>query len=234
MEVYNMSGQLKFRKNFNIPYTTIKMSGDNIIMYNSSQICVMNSRGVQKYAGNVDGTIRDFFKIGWNKYLMVLDTGVSTINSVKGADMNWTWLGLAVLVLLAFSMVDGYRHGFVKEVVSALLVLISVALVWLINPYVNQFIRENTSVYEKIQTASGSFVDSLADGKETMDDEEQKALISSMDIPDLLQKGITENNTALVYQYLAVNTFAGYISGYLANVAVNCLSFWYHTYFPQS
>ena len=70
--------------------------------------------------------------------------------------MNWTWLGLAVLVLLAFSMVDGYRHGFVKEVVSALLVLISVALVWLINPYVNQFIRENTSVYEKIQTASGS------------------------------------------------------------------------------
>ena len=84
--------------------------------------------------------------------------------------MNWTWLGLAVLVLLAFSMVDGYRHGFVKEVVSALLVLISVALVWLINPYVNQFIRENTSVYEKIQTASGSFVYSLADGKETTDD----------------------------------------------------------------
>ena len=74
-----MSGQLKFRKNFNIPYTTIQMSGDNIIMYNSSQICVMNNRGVQKYAGNVDGTIRDFFKIGWNQYLMVLDTGVSTI-----------------------------------------------------------------------------------------------------------------------------------------------------------
>lgn len=79
MEVYNMSGQLKFRKNFNVSYTTIKMSGDNIIMYNSSQICVMNSRGVQKYMGSVDGTIRDFFKIGWNKYLMVLDTGVSTI-----------------------------------------------------------------------------------------------------------------------------------------------------------
>ena len=79
-----MSGQLKFRKNFNVPYTTIKMSGDNIIMYNSSQICVMNSRGVQKYMGSVDGTIRDFFKIGWNKYLMVLDTGVSTIKFSQG------------------------------------------------------------------------------------------------------------------------------------------------------
>ncbi len=79
MEVYNMSGQLKFRKNFNVAYSTIKMSDGNIIMYNSSQICVMNSRGVQKYMGSVDGTIRDFFKIGWNKYLMVMDNGVSTI-----------------------------------------------------------------------------------------------------------------------------------------------------------
>ena len=79
MEVYSMNGQLKFRKNFNVAYSTIKMSDGNIIMYNSSQICVMNSRGVQKYMGSVDGMIRDFFKIGWNKYLMVMDNGVSTI-----------------------------------------------------------------------------------------------------------------------------------------------------------
>ena len=78
MEVYSMSGQLNSVK-FQYSIYDYKMSGDNIIMYNSSQICVMNNRGVQKYAGNVDGTIRDFFKIGWNKYLMVLDTGVSTI-----------------------------------------------------------------------------------------------------------------------------------------------------------
>lgn len=65
-----------------------------------------------------------------------------------------------------------------------------------------------------------------------MDEEEQKELISSMDIPDLLQKGITENNTALVYQYLAVNTFAGYISGYLANdSSERSFFFGMHTYF---
>lgn len=57
--------------------------------------------------------------------------------------MSWTWLGLAVLVLLAFSMVDGYRRGFIKEVVSVLLVMLSVVVVWLINPYVNSFIRDN-------------------------------------------------------------------------------------------
>ena len=79
MEVYTTGGNLKFSKNFNIPYTTIRMSGGNILMYNSSQFCVMNSRGVQKYLGAVDGTIKNFFKIGWNKYLLVLDSGVNVI-----------------------------------------------------------------------------------------------------------------------------------------------------------
>ena len=79
MEVYTTDGKLKFQQDFNIPYTTIKLSGGNILMYNSSQMCVMNSRGVQKYMGSVDGTIKDFFKIGWNQYLLVLDSGVDVI-----------------------------------------------------------------------------------------------------------------------------------------------------------
>lgn len=80
MEVYNTAdGKLKFKEDFNIPYTTIKLSGGNILMYNSSQMCVMNSRGVQKYLGSVDGTIKDFFKIGMNRYLLVLDSGVDVI-----------------------------------------------------------------------------------------------------------------------------------------------------------
>lgn len=79
MEVYTTDGKLKFQQDFNIPYTTIKLSGGNILMHNSSQMCVMNSRGVQKYMGSVDGTIKDFFKIGWNRYLLVLDSGVDMI-----------------------------------------------------------------------------------------------------------------------------------------------------------
>ena len=79
MEVNTTDGKLKFQQDFNIPYTTIKLSGGNILMYNSSQMCVMNSRGVQKYMGSVDGTIKDFFKIGWNRYLLVLDSGVDVI-----------------------------------------------------------------------------------------------------------------------------------------------------------
>ncbi|HJD24983.1 MAG TPA: hypothetical protein IAA12_00875 [Candidatus Blautia intestinipullorum] len=79
MNVYSAGGKLRFSKSFNIPYTTIKISGDSILLYNDSQICVYNSRGVQKYSGTVDGSINDFIKIGWNRYLLVMDSGVSVI-----------------------------------------------------------------------------------------------------------------------------------------------------------
>ncbi|MDD7218520.1 MAG: DUF5711 family protein [Clostridia bacterium] len=79
MNVYKLDGTLKFKKDFNIPYTTIKMSDGNILMYNSSQICIMNSKGVQKYMGAVDGTVKNFFKIGWNRYILVSDGGVNLI-----------------------------------------------------------------------------------------------------------------------------------------------------------
>ena len=75
MKVYSINGSLRFTKDFNIPYTTIKISGGNILLYNDSQICVMNSRGVEKYSGTVDGSINNFIKIGWNRYLLVLDSG---------------------------------------------------------------------------------------------------------------------------------------------------------------
>nr|WP_303021611.1 DUF5711 family protein [uncultured Blautia sp.] len=79
MKVYSINGSLRFTKDFNILYTTIKISGGNILLYNDSQICVMNSRGVEKYSGTVDGSINNFIKIGWNRYLLVLDSGVNVI-----------------------------------------------------------------------------------------------------------------------------------------------------------
>lgn len=79
MQVYSTNGKEKFKKGFNIPYTNIKVSDGKIIMYNSSQICVLNSNGSERYSGTVDGTIKNIIKVGWNRYLLVLDTGVSII-----------------------------------------------------------------------------------------------------------------------------------------------------------
>lgn len=80
MKVYDTSGHVKFEKDFGIAYTSIRMSGGQIVMNNDSQVCVITTDGVEKYNGNIDeGSINDFFKLGYNKYVLVLDNGLSTI-----------------------------------------------------------------------------------------------------------------------------------------------------------
>ncbi len=80
MKVYNTAGSMKFERDFNIAYNSIRISDGDIIMFNESQVCVINSNGQVRYNGNLDeGSIRDFFKIGLNRYVVVLDGGVKTI-----------------------------------------------------------------------------------------------------------------------------------------------------------
>lgn len=79
MDVYETDGKLKFSRSFNIPYTSVKMSDDCILLYNSSQICIMNQKGEERFNSTIDGTVRNFFKIGWNRYLLVLDNGINVI-----------------------------------------------------------------------------------------------------------------------------------------------------------
>ena len=59
-------------------------------------------------------------------------------------DISWTWLGIAVLALIAAACIMGFRKGFVKEIVSVFFMLISFLLVWAVNPYVNTFVKEYT------------------------------------------------------------------------------------------
>ena len=56
--------------------------------------------------------------------------------------MALTWAGVITILFLAAACVRGYRRGLIKELVSLVCVFLSMAIVWFINPYVNEFIRE--------------------------------------------------------------------------------------------
>lgn len=139
--------------------------------------------------------------------------------------MTITWLGITVLIFLVFACYTGYKRGLIREVVSLLCVFLSMAVVWFINPYVNQFIRENTSIYENIQESCRQFVEEKEKTSGTDAGESQENAIENMNLPGLLTSGLTQNNTAEVYQYLSVSTFSDYIAQYLARMAVNGISF---------
>ena len=138
--------------------------------------------------------------------------------------MALTWAGVITILFLAAACVRGYRRGLIKELVSLVCVFLSMAIVWLINTYVNEFILENTSIYEKVQESCREFV-----GEEystwTGSGESQTEFINEMNLPELLRNGLVQNNNSDSYQYLAVTTFSDYIAQYLARMAVNGISF---------
>lgn len=140
-------------------------------------------------------------------------------------DISWTWLGIAVLALIAAACIMGFQKGFVKEIVSVFFMLISFLLVWAVNPYVNTFVKEYTPVYDTIQEKCQTLVSEQIGNKKTLDKEEQNQVMENMELPDLLKNALVENNTAETYRYLAVSTFTEYISDSLAVMAVNGISF---------
>ena len=140
-------------------------------------------------------------------------------------DISWTWLGIAVLALIAAACIMGFRKGFVKEIVSVFFMLISFLLVWAVNPYVNTFVKEYTPVYDTIQDKCQTLVSEQIGNKKTLDKEEQNQVMENMELPDLLKNALVENNTAETYRYLAVSTFTEYISDSLDVMAVNGISF---------
>lgn len=139
--------------------------------------------------------------------------------------MSWTWLGMVTAAFLAACCWAGYRRGFVREIVSTFFVLLSLALVWVINPYVNKFLRENTSVCGSIQSGCEDLVNRQAENLMGMNAQAQEGLLDQLPLPGLLVDGLKTNNTAEVYQMLAVNTFSEYVSGYLSSTIINGLSF---------
>lgn len=144
--------------------------------------------------------------------------------------MEITWLGIVAIGILVLTGYRGYRKGFIREIMSFFFVFLALALAWMINPYVNDFMMEKTPVYERIQENCRNFVDSQ--DAESSDDEssdtavqEESSLIDGLGLPEILQKSLTDNNTAEVYKELAVDSFNDYVSGYLANMIVNGLSY---------
>lgn len=139
--------------------------------------------------------------------------------------MTLTWLGIAVLVFMVLACYIGYRRGFIKEVVSMFFLLLTVAIVWIINPYINQFVKENTPVYSLIQENCRELISTEAEEKQVIDSDGQKDLIENLSLPDFLKEDLKENNTAAIYKYLSVDSFTDYVAEYIACTVVNGITF---------
>lgn len=142
--------------------------------------------------------------------------------------MNILLLGVGIIFLL--SVLIGYKRGFLKIVVSLVSTLLCIVLVIFISPSVSKWIQESTPLRETVQNKCVEWF--IPDGETAenvlqleLSRENERTLIESADLPEVLQNMLWENNNGEAYAALGVETFGEYIGAYVAKVIADVIAF---------
>ncbi|MBP3544596.1 MAG: CvpA family protein [Lachnospiraceae bacterium] len=135
---------------------------------------------------------------------------------------------IGVLVFLALCVVNGYRKGFLKIALSMAALAATIVIVAILNPYVSKFLMENTGLYETLHESTTEFVMEIFETQvdipiNTRTDE--VFAIDHLTLPKAIREQLIEDNNSVVYEALGVSEFEEYLSGYLACMILNAISF---------
>lgn len=146
-----------------------------------------------------------------------------------------------VLVIMAIYILRGYRRGFIKSLASMASLIISIILVNFATPYVTEFLKSQTPVYDYVlEKCEDTFVVSQTDIKSNQKkptEEEDKStdagqmnsaddkVIDQLPLPEALKDVLKENNTPEYYAALAAKSISDFVPKYMANLILNIISF---------
>lgn len=157
-------------------------------------------------------------------------------------------LEIIILILALYMAVSGFRKGFVKKLASMVSLVLSIVLVSVALPYVTEFLKTNTPVYEMIvdqcdqliaEEAAEAVVESTGQEAENTNDYrsmgtellaqigriEQIELIENLPLPDYMKDLLLDYNNAEGYKTLAVSTFRDYVTHLIADIILNVAAF---------
>lgn len=137
--------------------------------------------------------------------------------------MNWLLIGILIFMLIC--TINGYRKGFIRLAVSFVFVIITIALVRMVTPYLGNFLEQHTPVYSTIkENCMEIFREDAGDYDQEKKTDQVKAIESSR-LPDKFKKSLMENNNAEIYSILEVTGFDEYIGTYVAKTLTNIIAF---------
>ena len=133
------------------------------------------------------------------------------------------WLFWVVLAFIAYHIIDGLRRGFIRKVVSAVSLVVTLVLVTYLTPQITTFVQNNTSLHENLQEKCSNLFLNEEYNEDVKTD--QVLMIENMDLPENIKEMLLENNNTESYDVLAVSGFHDYIGAYLANMIINALAY---------
>ncbi|MGN0322310.1 MAG: CvpA family protein [Oliverpabstia sp.] len=136
-----------------------------------------------------------------------------------------SWLFWILLILPAVLMIQGFRKGLVRTVVSMVSFLLVMAASSWLNPYVGDFIREKTTWQADIQQGCQEILFAEIEKQIDISGVSQNDFIEELPLPQGMKNKLIQNNTAEMYRQLAVENFTDYVSGYIAYGIINGIAF---------
>ncbi|MGN1165315.1 MAG: DUF5711 family protein [Lachnospiraceae bacterium] len=82
--LFNSSGKEVLSETFEGTYKSVKMSGNQVIMYDGKKCNIFTRSGMHRFEGEMDNNILEIFPVGGiNKYIVMNANGMETIRLVK-------------------------------------------------------------------------------------------------------------------------------------------------------
>jgi len=139
--------------------------------------------------------------------------------------MDINYLFAATVILFLICIVNGYRKGFLRIVISLLGIILVIVAVTKISPYVSDYLINHTNTYDTVKQKVISVFEEDNEKLDNTISENQTLTIESYDLPDVIKNSLLKNNTDEMYQSLTATIFEEYIAGYLAKMIINAISF---------
>ena len=152
-------------------------------------------------------------------------------------------LEIIIIVLTAGFAIAGFRKGFVKKLASMLSLVLSIVLVSFALPYVAEFLKDSTPVYDYIvdksegivndqivellqkESTDGTQVNSATAGTVSLGRVDQTEIIDELPVPQVLKDMLLDYNNDEGYANLRVATFQDYVTQFIATMILNVVAF---------
>lgn len=84
LNTYNIKGKLLSSVNIDKEYESLKITGEQVILYDGQACAIYMKNGVKKYEGSIDQKIMEIFVLGGlNKYMVINASGFFEVDLAK-------------------------------------------------------------------------------------------------------------------------------------------------------
>ena len=151
------------------------------------------------------------------------------------------WLLIIIVLLLALCVVNGYRKGFLRMMYSMVSWVIMFALVTWATPYINTFLRDNTSIDQtiavyceqqirektakQIEQEAAAVPGEAADETQPADGQPADLTKLGVKLPDSVMNNISEKTADLAGEALDASGIYAQVSVGMADFILNGISF---------